>query len=70
MLPLLALHALVNLRGDGLRPELLALIKHSTGGSLSAPIEPETSPFLYPMMGVADELTQGGSESSEDSATR
>lgn len=44
MLPLLALHTLVEQRGDGLRPELLALLAHRAEGGLSAPIEPEGLP--------------------------
>ncbi|GJG98818.1 hypothetical protein [Cupriavidus pauculus] len=44
MLPLLALHTLVEQRGDGLRPELLALLAHRAEGGLSAPIKPEGLP--------------------------
>jgi hypothetical protein len=43
MLPLLSLHALAAQRGDGLRPELLALLRRHAGSDagLSANIEPE-----------------------------
>jgi hypothetical protein len=42
MLPLLALHLLAARRGDGLRPELLALLRSEHGGGgLSASIEAE-----------------------------
>jgi hypothetical protein len=43
MLPLLSLHALVAHRGDGLRPELRALLQSQARGSggLSAAIEIE-----------------------------
>ncbi|WP_233836073.1 hypothetical protein [Paraburkholderia sp. ZP32-5] len=43
MLPLLSFHALAAQRGDGLRPELLALLERRTSPDigLSAAIEPE-----------------------------
>jgi hypothetical protein len=43
MLPLLSLHNLVAHRGDGLRPELLALLTHRArcNAGLSATIEAE-----------------------------
>jgi hypothetical protein len=43
MLPFLSLHALAAQRGDGLRPELLALFEHYARSDigLSAGIEPE-----------------------------
>lgn len=43
MLPLLSLHALVAHRGDGLRPELLALLERQRNPDtgLSARIEPD-----------------------------
>ena len=42
MLPFLSLHALAAQRGDGLRPELLALFEHLSGSEagLAAIIEP------------------------------
>ena len=70
MLPLLSLHALAAQRGDGLRPELLALLKRRAcpANGLSAEIEAERttgsceSPFV-----AADEpaVTTHADESSE-----
>ena len=48
MLPFLSLHALAAQRGDGLRPELLALFERHAGSEtgLTAIIEPdETEPL-------------------------
>ena len=48
MLPFLSLHALAAQRGDGLRPELLALLQSHAGSEagLAAIIEPdETAPL-------------------------
>ena len=42
MLPLLSLHSLVAHRGDGLRPELLALLQRQSQGGLSVAIEPDS----------------------------
>lgn len=47
MLPLLALHTLANQRGDGLRPELLALLRRHADGGLSARIEPDPSSSVH-----------------------
>jgi hypothetical protein len=45
MLPLLSLHALATQRGDGLRPELLALLQRYARqeAGLSAGIEPDAT---------------------------
>jgi hypothetical protein len=53
MLPLLPFHALATRRGDGLRPELLALFKRyaSSPAGLSAGIEPDDTeaPRVFPV---------------------
>jgi hypothetical protein len=51
MLPFLSLHALAAKRGDGLRPELLALFeRHARSGTgLAAIIEPVETEPLYQM---------------------
>jgi hypothetical protein len=49
MLPFLSLHALAAQRGDGLRPELLALFERHAGleTGLAAIIEPDETEPLY-----------------------
>ena len=51
MLPFLSLHALAAKRGDGLRPELLALFQRDarSGTGLAAIIEPAETEPLYQM---------------------
>jgi hypothetical protein len=48
MLPFLSLHALASQRGDGLRPELLALLQRQADREtgLSARIEPDDGTVL------------------------
>lgn len=55
MLPFLSLHALAAQRGDGLRPELLALFeRHArSGAGLVATIEPVETALLDQVMDVA-----------------
>jgi hypothetical protein len=58
MLPFLSLHALVAQRGDGLRPELLALYERHAGSEagLAAIVEPdETEPLSQAMEVVPKE---------------
>ncbi|RDJ99645.1 hypothetical protein [Paraburkholderia lacunae] len=58
MLPLLSLHALAAQRGDGLRPELLALLERHRASEtgLTVPIEaPEVAPPDDVVDGVADD---------------
>jgi hypothetical protein len=58
MLPFLSLHALVAQRGDGLRPELLALYERHAGSEtgLAAIVEPdETEPLNQAMEVVPKE---------------
>ncbi|MEM5455634.1 hypothetical protein VSR69_12470 [Paraburkholderia phytofirmans] len=54
MLPFLSLHALAAQRGDGLRPELLALFERHTGSEtgLAAIIEPDETEHLNQVMDV------------------
>jgi hypothetical protein len=60
MLPLLSLHALAAQRGDGLRPELKALLEHRAGLAmgLAASIEPveEESLSLTQVIDLADRV--------------
>jgi hypothetical protein len=58
MLPFLSFHALAAQRGDGLRPELLALFeRHARSGTgLVATIEPVETEFLSQ---VADAVSNG-----------
>jgi hypothetical protein len=55
MLPFLSLHALAVQRGDGLRPELLALLERHAGleTGLAAMIEPDETEQLNHMVDVA-----------------
>jgi hypothetical protein len=67
MLPLLSLYALAAQRGDGLRPELLALFeRHARAETgLSAIIEPvETAP-LYQVVDVVPEAPVTEHEADE-----
>lgn len=66
MLPLLALHTLVEQRGDGLRPELLAMLARRAEGGLSAPIEPEGLPSPSPAIGIhSEDVTSADDERSQ-----
>ncbi|MFL9920402.1 hypothetical protein PQR75_34505 [Paraburkholderia fungorum] len=54
MLPFLSLHALAAQRGDGLRPELLALFERHAGSEtgLAAIIEPDETEALNQVVDV------------------
>jgi hypothetical protein len=68
MLPLLSLHALAAQRGDGLRPELKALLERHTGlaTGLAATIEPTGQEPCSHVQDAADDVPV--SESGADGA--
>jgi hypothetical protein len=70
MLPFLSLHALAAQRGDGLRPELLALFKRHarSEAGLAAIIEPVETESLYPAGDIACEDPVKQCETDESSA--
>jgi len=66
MLPLLALHSLVAHRGDGLRPELLELLRRQEEVGLSAGVEAEL-PQAQP--GSSRTTEEINSEKTSDATT-
>ncbi|KAA1001670.1 hypothetical protein FVF58_39105 [Paraburkholderia panacisoli] len=71
MLPFLSLHALAAQRGDGLRPELLALFeRHARAeAGLSAIIEPVETGSPYQVVDVVPEHAATKPEADESSAS-
>jgi hypothetical protein len=67
MLPLLALHSLVSHRGDGLRPELLALLEREADIGLSASIGPER---LHPPQDTTCAVEESSTEGARDANVR
>jgi hypothetical protein len=71
MLPLLSLHALVAHRGDGLRPELLALLQRNTQGQMfSRTAIDELAAANPPGEGANPSETLGGFMTGDDTARR
>lgn len=67
MLPLLSLHALIAQRGDGLRPELKALLERQAGlaTGLAATIEPIEQDSLSQMTDAVADVLAAESEADE-----
>ena len=66
MLPILALHTLAQRRGDGLRPELLALLTRRIEIGLSAPMESDDSPPLRSAEFHSEEVNCADDRSSHE----
>ena len=69
MLPLLSLHALAAQRGDGLRPELLALFERHAGletglAAIVEPVETERPWQAVDVVGEVPVALRGADESS------